>query len=241
MLDSRVPIGTFRNISDVVGTRDVHLKDRDVITIDKQFQIEDWQLPVATDFHFKINYSFSTDRRKTVWMNKATKKYEHYGQTGMTFDRLYFLLCEAFNGGSLFIDTYFNSGLFQSKFKQDIHRITRDMQKEIVAEYEAVAASVPLTKRGAMDRRTRGYSKFSKLGVWKTSKEAAQLSELSEDIRRHIINCLATGKIDLQFQPSRATLEKREKLGLDAIHAFYASGQLINHLIIQYDVETTEV
>ena len=174
-------------------------------------------------------------------MNKKTRKYEHYGQVGMTFDRLYFLLCEAYNGGERFIDTYFNSGLFQSKFKSEIHGITRDMQRRIQQEYADVAEAVPLTKKGSMDRRTRGYAKFSKLGTWKSSVEAEKLAELSEKIKAHIINCLANGRIDLQFHPSHDTLKKREDLGLDSVHAFYASGQLIQHLVIQYDVETTEV
>jgi len=60
---------------------------------------------------------------------------------------------------------------------------------------------------------------------------------ISADIKKHIQQCLATGRIPLYFSMKPSTAARRKKLGLTPIRAFFATGQLIDNLVISYSAD----
>ena len=196
---------------------------------------------VSEDMNWSDNIKIDVSYRFTNAIRRNQFKLGKYGSGRMTCRMLYAILVKYFNRGEYFIETYFER-LFQDRFKKDINALVNKIKrkyKEIQAE---AMFEMLYTRSGNQDRRSRGYKKLSEFEEWKDEELESHMKTMSRAIRKDIQNCLATGKIPLWMGfPAQATMERRMKLGLDSIHAFYASGDLINHLVVYYKVEMSGV
>lgn len=188
-------------------------------------------------FSLSVTYSFSSGVRANSF--RAGGKVVKYGADNMTYRRLYVILCTCFNGGDLFIDTYFHK-LFQRRMGRQAKAITSKLKrsfKEYSDSFDEVIESAKWTKQGTLDRRTRGYRLFAALQEWKPVDVKGDLRVLSLAVKEDIKKCLATGLIDLNYHTQAAsTVALRTRLGLTPVETFYASGDLIDHITLYFKV-----
>jgi hypothetical protein len=105
-------------------------------------------------------------------------------------------------------------------------------------EISALESVLVYRKNGELDMRYSVNRRYSSLNVWKNPLRRQACAEVAEDIKRDIINCLATGRIPLHSNKvSASTIAARNRLlGLGGDRFFYASGQLIEHLNIYVEL-----
>jgi hypothetical protein len=183
-------------------------------------------LITADGKNFQITYSFPLRVRRNVFAG------QEYGAPGITMRQLYDLLCDEYNGGERFIDSYFDyifptspAGRMFSEFRSETTRMVNTEYKQLTA-----ARARKVTKAGVVDRRTKEWRALKEFRVWRDELFIGRLDMLHKIIKREIIQYLSTGKIPLRFIPARETLEIRAERGLSVPHGFYASGHLINCL-----------
>lgn len=192
---------------------------------------------------FQLSYSFPRRRRvNTVGISASPDtRVKEYGINGITFRQLYDFLCEQYNGGERFVDTYFSQVFPQSPVGREFRLFEADTRKELWNEYNArrkAALERKRTKTGRADLRTREGARLKDFGVWRKRVLLDRLDQFSGEIRRDIIACLSNGRIPLNHLNHYVTMSRRMKLGLDSRHVFYASGQLINS--IEVDIRMPE-
>lgn len=189
-------------------------------------------------FGLDISYTFSSGTRPNEFIT-ADGTAIKYGADDMTYRRLYIILCECFNGGVLFVDTYFST-LFKQHMGHKAKKITRKVKKsfeEYSALYDAALAAAKWRKDGEMKKSSRGYRLYEALKSWKPVNVKSELRDFSLEVKDDLKQCLATGILPLSFHvSSTATIALRERLGFTPITAFYAFGSLIDHITIYFKV-----
>jgi hypothetical protein len=181
----------------------------------------------------QITYSFSHGTR----VNKFAQKnggIGEYGKGGMSFRLLYEFLCETFNGGEYFIDTYFSAIFDTRPVFTKLSTLNDTIISDIEEERSELEEDLVLKSDGTPDMRYAAGKRYASLSVWNNPERARMSTEAARDIQEDIIQCLASGRIPLRKQSvSASTQKKRERfIGMSGTNFFYASGQLIRHLNI---------
>lgn len=197
-------------------------------------------LPRITDvdvMSWKLTYNFPNTLH-----NNVSPLGKVYGGEAVTYRRLYLILCERFNGGEFFVDTYFNKVYpYTMKELVDVELLTVKDELEMYKR-DVVLEGAHLTKKGELNKRySRQNAPYLKaLDDYQSFKEAWEEDkgqELGRLIAEDIKNCLASGQIPLNHTLSAGTKEKRVKAGYDPETVFYAMGDLIDHLQIYMTVK----
>jgi hypothetical protein len=151
---------------------------------------------------------------------------------------LYEFLCEAYNGGYPFVDTYFGQVFKTRTVYTGFKNIYGTIQEDINAEQLNLFMSLPLKSDGTPDMRYTASKRYKDFKVWQDPIVRQDCKRFAEAIRDDIGVCLSTGRIPLRKAAvSKRTRDAREKLvGLDPSRFFFASGQLIRHLNIYVEV-----
>lgn len=196
---------------------------------------ENEDLPsISDDFDWQIAYSFPP-----VLRNPRTSTGSKYGGRNVTFRRLYLILCERFNGGEFFIDTYFDS-VYPYTVKQTVDERLDVVKKELTEVADSMLDTVDemlINKDGTLNKKAtkinkraskvlRDYASFAK--EW----EDLEGEEVARIIREDIISCVTTGQLPCQFAMSlsESTRRARVRAGLSETPKFSATEQLINSI-----------
>jgi hypothetical protein len=193
---------------------------------------------------FQITYNFSRAVRKNNFplrnaLTQRSKGTGEYGASGWSFRMLYEFLCEAYNGGYPFVDTYFGQVFRTRSVYTELKGIYDTIREDINAEQLNLFMSLPLKKDGTPDMRYSASKRYRDFKVWQDPIVRQDCKRLADAIRDDIVVCLSTGGIPLRKQEvsSRGTKQARAKLvGLHPSQFFFASGQLIRHLNIYVEV-----
>ena len=187
----------------------------------------------SDEFEWQITYKFNDHLRIPT-----TPTGDTYGGNYITLRRLYLILCERLNGGKFFIDEYFND-VYPYTIKGDVDARLKNLKREIMAGYIETAEDfgVRVTKKGVVykaDRRKRGLRKvLNDYSVQAQEWENREGKEIADMIREHIAGCLESGQIPLEIEYNKPrTNWLREHYGLPEEPRFYATGQLINNLVL---------
>jgi hypothetical protein len=211
------------------------------------------------DDTFSIEYSFPHHRRPNRFPSKGGTA--QYGDKHWSYRMLYDFLCRTFNGGEYFIDEYFNR-LFENR---PVHERFLTIQQRVK---QGMAAELKERKGGLLEKATqarlrnrqgqfssasqmqladyeRELERFAEQGwggfsVFREPILAAELRQLSKDIRDDIETCMTTG--DLPFYKTAISEEtKKRRLrfpGFDYQTVFLASGSLISNLQIHINLDS---
>jgi hypothetical protein len=192
---------------------------------------------------FQITYNFSRAVRRNTFPLRNTSPHQpkatgEYGASGWSYRMLYEFLCEAYNGGYPFVDTYFGQVFKTRAVYIELKRIYDTIQEDINAEQLTIFMSLPLKNDGTPDMRYAVSKRYKDFKVWQDPIVKQDCKRLAGAVRDDIVDCLSTGRIPLRkASVSKKTKEAREKLvGLDPEQFFFASGQLIRHLNIYVEV-----
>jgi hypothetical protein len=192
---------------------------------------------------FQITYNFSHAIRKNNFPLRNALPYQpkatgEYGAGGWSFRMLYEFLCEAYNGGYPFVDTYFGQVFKTRTVYAGFKSIYDTIQEDINAEQFVLFMSLPLKADGTPDMRYAASKRYKDFKVWQDPIVRQDCKRLAKAVRDDIVVCLSTGRIPLKKEAvSKRTEKAREKLiGLDPSRFFFASGQLIRHLNIYAEV-----
>jgi hypothetical protein len=192
---------------------------------------------------FQITYRFSHAIRNNMFPLKnslpyRTKVMSAYGASGWSFRMLYEFLCDAYNGGYPFIDTYFGQVFKTRAVYIEFKKIYDIIQEDINAEQLNLFMALPLKADGTPDMRYAASKRYKDFKVWQDPIIRQDCKRLAERIRKDIVVCLSTGQIPLRKAAvARKTAEARANFaGLDPDRFFFASGQLIRHLNIYVEV-----
>lgn len=194
----------------------------------------DWLGNGYSDFEWSYSYSFPTSRRKTRFSGGK------YGRKYMTFRRLYNILSDM--NGEGFIDTYFKD-IFPNTVKPEIEVELAEAKAQIInTANDIMLSNIRLTKRGTFDKRVNARKVLENNGFFSYRKEFenSKGDYIASKIKEDIIYSLRNGLINLNHHNKKETFEKRARLGLDAEHVFYASGQLIKSIKIFFDIKGSE-
>jgi len=195
---------------------------------------------------FQITYNFSHAIRKNMFPMRSAlpfspKAIKEYGAAGWSFRMLYEFLCEAYNGGVPFVDTYFER-VFKTRPVYVRFLLLYDtIQDNINNEQFELLHDVPLKEDGTPDMRYTASKKFMDFKVWQDPIIKQGCKSIAADIRHDIEVCLSTGKLPLRGREGATVSRKTKKLrselaGLDPARLFYASGQLIRHLNVFVEI-----
>ena len=181
---------------------------------------------------WKITYSFPSTRHRNVSELGVV-----YGGANVTYRRLYLILCERFNNGEFFVDTYFRD-VYPHTVKEEVDVAIQTVKDELSLYREGVVlAGARLTKRGELSKAKR-YAKQNAPYVkaladyqkFKTSWEDARGEELAELIAEDIKRSLDNGVIPLNNIHTEGTRKKRIRAGYEPDKVFYAMGDLIDNI-----------
>jgi hypothetical protein len=191
------------------------------------------ELGIDTRLSLTIGYNFTNRKR-----NKFSANGKIYGSS-IQFRKLYWMLVDNYNMGVPFIETYFNR-LFRERFGRRVEKNAKALLATLKEEKDYIDSIQRITKKGAPDRRTKAYNKLENFSAWSESKTQTNFDDLSLEIKKHIQQCLASGQIPLHFSYHKDSTKKaRKAAGFTPIVAFFASGQLIDNLVITYDADLT--
>jgi hypothetical protein len=192
---------------------------------------------------FQITYNFSRAVRDNTFPLKNAfgfrKKVKgEYGAKGWSYRMLYEFLCEAYNNGYPFVDTYFGQVFKTRTVYSELRRIYNSVKVAIALESARLFEALPLKKDGTPDMRFNVSKRYKDFKVWQNPIIRQECKRLAQDIRDDIAACLSTGLIPLSKRAiSEKTKAAREKLiGLDPTRVFFASGRLIRHLNIYVEI-----
>lgn len=189
----------------------------------------DFNTNERSSLDLSVGYFFTDSRRR----NKLRGRHS-YSSTERFVDIYEYLT--TMNGGVPFIETYFDT-LFKHQFESIVRKKTRELLSAIDQEYQDIMSGQKKTKSGAFDRRTKAYKRLVDFKAWKNEKITSGFDFISLQIKRHIKYCLASGRIPLNFFHSGSTIDRRKKIGLTPVRAFFATGQLIDNLVISYEAD----
>ena len=184
----------------------------------------------VSDVNWNITYNFPATLHDNV-----SSIGKVYGGDNVTYRRLYLILCERFNGGDFFVDTYFRD-VYPHTVKEEVDVALQTVKDELhMYKYDVVLEGAKLNRRGELDRRYKkanaGYAKklqeyqqFKE--SWEDEKGEAIAELIADDIKRSLEN----GVIPLNNIHAESTKRKRIKAGYDPDTVFYAMGDLIDHI-----------
>lgn len=173
-----------------------------------------------------ITYDFPDNIRNNIFSSAAASfitdvqtadRVGQYGASNMTFERLYRILTDRFNGGVPFVDTYFDTIFPYSWVKEEFDIVVARIREEVMEE---------AAQRQGEDLRIEEFA------AWSNQQHHSALQEVRLIIKQDIVSALYTGKINLKHITSAETLARRRALGLNVERTFYASGQLIESINI---------
>lgn len=204
---------------------------------------EDEVLGFSDDFEWQITYSFPAALRNPVTPNGVA-----YGGRNVTFRRLYLILCERFNGGEYFIDSYFDT-VYPYTVKSRVDEKLSEVKSELLglADYmlgEAEALNeleglkgMKVTKGGRLSkasfvRNRRAKKALADYESFAREWEGMEGEEVARMIKEDIISCVTSGQLPCQFlsAPAESTMKKRLRAGLGPLPLFSATEQLIRSL-----------
>ena len=189
----------------------------------------DMDISEESNLDIQVGYTFAKGRRiRTLSTGKSYS-------SDLSFDEIYEILTDK-NDGEPFIDRYFDT-IFKSRFESSIRKQTRSLLSSIDNEYEDLVSKSVYTKSGKLDQRFTSTRKLKEFSMWKSDTMRSGFDALSLEIKKHIQQCLATGRIPLNFSPKPSTIARRKKLGLTPVRAFFATGQLIDNLVVSYTAD----
>lgn len=207
---------------------DFTVKSRHSVLEDRNLAADSGRWP------YQITYSFPSGMRNNIFPVKGGMA--EYGASGWSYRMLYDFLCEMYNGGVPFVDTYFKSVFpmrtVHTRFLGIYDTIQADIQDALNnAIFDAVARGENRDLKGRFVKRERP-------SVREDPIFRQDCASLAEDIRDDIVLCLQTGRIPLfkGGKVSKKTREIREGFGWNNSNLFYASGRLIRHLDIFVEV-----
>lgn len=198
---------------------------------------------ISDDFEWQITYSFPATIRNPYTQNGVT-----YGGKNVTFRRLYLILCEHFNGGEYFIDSYFDSvypytvkPIVDEKLstaKSELLQLADSMIQELNEQnMEEGLGDIQINKDGTLSRRAtninkRAYKALGEYESFASEWEASEGDEVASIIKQDIISCVTTGQLPCQFisAPRYSTMRKRIDAGLSPTPLFSATRQLIESI-----------
>lgn len=185
-----------------------------------------------TDRH-QITYNFSSSPRENIFITIGGKP-RKYGKSGISFRLLYEYLCEHFNGGDYFIDTYFAKDFPTRPIYTDFEELNDRIIEAVEEEKARRLESVPRKKDGTPNMWYRVSKEFMDFAFWKKPIVRAECARVAAEIQDDIIRCLSTGQLTLRKQAvSDKTMKIRATMPeLDAKQFFYASGRLIRSLSV---------
>ena len=158
-----------------------------------------------------------------------------YGGKHVTYRRLYLILCERFNHGEFFVDTYFNS-VYEHTVKEEVDVKLQTMRDELeLYRTSVVLSGAKLTKSGQLNKRYKKqnapyYKALARYNVFKEQWEGKYGDEVAEIIADDIKRALEVGEIPLNCKHTLGTKKKRRQAGYDEDTVFYALGDLIDHI-----------
>ena len=184
-----------------------------------------------------LDYSFPSDVRD----NKAPRG--TYGGKGVTFKRLYRILCDKFNDGKSFIDDYFDT-VYPYTVKDEVDLELDAYKDEINSIYDSMFSDVVYTKSGRPDRRykvNRGIeAKYAQYEQYKEFYTERYGRDIALTIKRDIKDCMQSGQLILagaiSHKNKEVTRDKRRRAGLSKTPEFYATHQLIDSLQIHVKI-----
>jgi len=192
---------------------------------------------------FQISYNFPPATRGNIFPKMPSRSSRNvkgeYGAPGWSYRLLYEFLCEAYNGGVPFIDTYFERVFETRPVYADFTAIYETIQDGINNEQFDIFSQLPLKADGTPDMRFAASKRYMDFKVWQDPIIYQGCERLAKKIRDDIVVCLSTGKIPLRGKGkvSRRTRKIRESFPtLHASQLFYASGKLIRHLNIYVEI-----
>ena len=183
-----------------------------------------------SNVEWQITYNFPD----TLHNNVSENGYIYGGET-VTYRRLYLILCERFNQGEFFVDTYFRD-VYPHSVKEEVDVALLTVKDELrMYKYDVVLNGAKLTRKGNLDKRAtrinEGYeAKLQEYESFKESWENKKGDELADLIAYDIQRALANGEIPLNATHTPETERKRLEAGYDAKTVFYAMGDLIDHI-----------
>jgi hypothetical protein len=196
---------------------------------------------------FQITYNFSRAVRRNnfpvknaLFTGKAAVK--EYGAPGWSFRMLYEFLCEAYNGGVPFVDTYFERTFKTRPVYAEFTSVYEAIQDDIDAERFDLFMALPLKADMTPDMRYAASKKFMDFKVWQDPIVRQGCKDMAGRIRHDIEVCLSTGKLPLRGREGARISGKAAKLRHELggmVHPdrlFYASGQLIRHLNVYVEI-----
>jgi len=156
---------------------------------------------------FEVFYSFSG----------AVRGDRRYGNANWSARFLYEFLCNRFNQGERFIDSYLNRVFTYRPVYVALKETVDKIQSSIENRWN--------------DGNLKGgqWASFYKFQTEEMSFLQSSLEKFSREIRQDIILCLSNGTIPLRFSLSSVTLQKRASIGLGST-PFYATTWLINQI-----------
>ena len=138
-------------------------------------------------FNLSVSYSFSSGVRRNIFKSE-TGKSRKYGADAMTYRRLYIILCECFNGGELFVDTYFDT-LFESHMGKKARKLSNLIKRsfdEYHNLYDEALAAAKWRKDGLMKKSSRGYRLWEALQSWRPIALSPALRAFSLEVKEDI-------------------------------------------------------
>lgn len=205
--------------------------------------LPDSQVPDITDVDIRdlqITYKFPN----TLHNNRSGNGNIYGGET-VTYRRLYLILCERFNNGEFFVDTYFRD-VYPYTVKEDVDVALQTMKDELEMYRDQVALSgAKLTKKGELSKALR-YAKqnapyqeaYEAYRTFKEEWENSYGEELAALIADDIKSALSNGVIPLNIELASSTIRKRIQAGYDIETVFYAMGDLIDHIQLEVKVRS---
>lgn len=198
----------------------------------EEYEVDTDITSLLEDFTWNITYKFTDDIRINRFMKKK------YGEDGMSFKELYHMLCKYYNKGHLFIDDYFET-VYPYTMKDNVDAFLLVLKEEITAEYDAMLEQSVYTRKGKLDRRYKiNLRKLAEFRAFSSERVREEGRYLTEITREDIISCLSAGIIPLHPNVlSDETIRKRMSVGLPKEPKFFASGQLINNIVLCFRLE----
>ena len=146
---------------------------------------------ISEDFDWQITYKFPSTLHSNI-----SRIGKVYGGDNVTYRRLYLILCERFNGGSFFVDDYFNSVYPTSWAKEAVDVELNNLKDELLFYAEDLTEGAKFTKSGKLDRRYKANEGMAeRLNEWQTYArkwEADKGVELARILKDDIIKACET-------------------------------------------------
>lgn len=223
--------------------RDIETVSGDIIHLPSQYVSDDWTWNDGK-YTVRMSYHFPARPRsnKVSYFGKGGKLIHTTYGSKKTFQDLYELLCNKFNGGERFIDAYFKQFRYFVEGRASIKRYTAEVLNEVISQSDKAIGNMEKrlkhrTKSGRPDKRYFEYTNYTlDAAAYFSEKVKGSMDALSYEIKDDIIQRLARGEIWLKNpELAEATLKKKTNLGFANPGAkFFATGQLIHSISIDF-------